>query len=269
MKYPLGFASWLMTGSLPERIEFLADAKFDAVAFSQKLLTFDEGERREAAALLRERNMILTYHGNVQGNLKNGALDPDYARRMCDDVLWWHNNAVPVLSCCSDQLKDPAQTLQLMKIEAEKFANTSIGFGFENSFPEPGNEINPLDPIDYFYREAGELPNIGMILDLGHSVIRSPYPLDELPCRIPFHIYEIHISDNHGENDEHLPPGEGTINFAALWRGLERKGFDGVVTLEFASDAPNERLDWYLDSPEDRQRLLNCQRYFLEKCCPE
>jgi sugar phosphate isomerase/epimerase len=47
----------------------------------------------------------------------------------------------------------------------------------------------------------------------------------------PF-IVEAHIHDNHGQADEHLPPGEGQIDFGLLFGLLKRHAPDALYTIE-------------------------------------
>jgi sugar phosphate isomerase/epimerase len=49
-------------------------------------------------------------------------------------------------------------------------------------------------------------------------------------------IDHVHISDNSGTADEHLPPGRGTIDFQWLVRQLKATGFNGTVTFEIFTD---------------------------------
>ncbi|MFB6281996.1 MAG: sugar phosphate isomerase/epimerase family protein [Haloferacaceae archaeon] len=50
-------------------------------------------------------------------------------------------------------------------------------------------------------------------------------------------IGHVRLNDNRGEVEEHLYPGEGTIDFASLFDRLEGAGFDGHYTLAFGSKA--------------------------------
>jgi sugar phosphate isomerase/epimerase len=50
-------------------------------------------------------------------------------------------------------------------------------------------------------------------------------------------IGHVRLNDNRGEVEEHLFPGEGNIDFAALFDRLEGAGFDGHYTLAFGSKA--------------------------------
>jgi sugar phosphate isomerase/epimerase len=50
-------------------------------------------------------------------------------------------------------------------------------------------------------------------------------------------IQHVHISDNNGRADEHLPPGRGSIDFRWLVLNLKKIGFQGSVTFEIFTDS--------------------------------
>ena len=45
----------------------------------------------------------------------------------------------------------------------------------------------------------------------------------------------MHLSDNKGKVDDHLPLGAGLIDWADAARALKASGYDGTVTLEVFS----------------------------------
>jgi len=55
------------------------------------------------------------------------------------------------------------------------------------------------------------------------------------------------LQDNHGKEDDHLPPGQGMIDWPAVLRALASVGYDGVYMIEI-SDCPPKREH---DAPED------------------
>lgn len=46
------------------------------------------------------------------------------------------------------------------------------------------------------------------------------------------HIVHIHVHDNHGKWDEHLPPGDGDIDFKSIVSALRSVGYDGLLIAE-------------------------------------
>ncbi len=65
---------------------------------------------------------------------------------------------------------------------------------------------------------VGHFEDVGVCLDLGHAHLGDGVPaaLETLSDR----LRSSHIHDNHGERDEHLWPGEGTIEFPPAYVGL-------------------------------------------------
>ena len=103
MKY--GFCTWLLTGTLPERVRFIAENAMESVSLLQTVMEEDPTDRIEAARLICEYDLNVTYHGNVQEHLRpDGSPDPDFVRRMLDDVLWWQERTGRVYSCLSDSI---------------------------------------------------------------------------------------------------------------------------------------------------------------------
>jgi sugar phosphate isomerase/epimerase len=45
-------------------------------------------------------------------------------------------------------------------------------------------------------------------------------------------LTHVHLNDNDGTCDLHLPPGQGTIPFVSVFRALVKVGFSGAVVAE-------------------------------------
>ena len=65
--------------------------------------------------------------------------------------------------------------------------------------------------------------------------------------------FSMHISDNSGSADEHLPPGAGSIDFQWLVRELKAAGFDASVTFEIFTGRPG-------DLESSRERFMRLWR---------
>jgi sugar phosphate isomerase/epimerase len=84
-------------------------------------------------------------------------------------------------------------------------------------------------------------PNVRFHLDVGHANIRpygQPNRLAGLLEAFGDRIAHVHVHDNKGRYDEHLPLGVGNLDFRDAARRLRAAGWDGTVTLEvFAKEA--------------------------------
>jgi sugar phosphate isomerase/epimerase len=74
--------------------------------------------------------------------------------------------------------------------------------------------------------------DFGICLDTGHAFLGRD--LTDTARRFSTRLTMIHASDNHGDWDEHLPPGDGDILWPALLRQLRHLGFHGALILEVA-----------------------------------
>jgi sugar phosphate isomerase/epimerase len=75
--------------------------------------------------------------------------------------------------------------------------------------------------------------NVGACLDTGHA--RLSGDLDGVFHKLSSHLQMVHISDNLGDWDAHLLPGEGSIDWPWVVDQLDRHQFDGGLILEMAS----------------------------------
>lgn len=73
---------------------------------------------------------------------------------------------------------------------------------------------------------------LGHCFDIGHWQIFGhqslPTWLDSLKDR----LFHLHLHDNKGRNDDHLPIGAGKIDFEPLWNHLRKTGLRPTMTLE-------------------------------------
>jgi len=59
-------------------------------------------------------------------------------------------------------------------------------------------------------------------------------PLDAFLHVIGTRLIHVHVHDNRGVHDDHLPPGSGTIQWAKVFEGLRRADYEGHLMLELA-----------------------------------
>lgn len=104
-------------------------------------------------------------------------------------------------------------------------------FCMENAPYKPEhNERYPfVDEVASFARSFGE-NRMFMCMDINHlNLHENPV---EICRKYADLIKHIHISDNHGLREEHLPPGQGIIDLPAVYHTLTAAGFTGPCNLE-------------------------------------
>jgi sugar phosphate isomerase/epimerase len=79
---------------------------------------------------------------------------------------------------------------------------------------------------------ALDATDVGICLDTGHAFLSGD--LHTVVHKLSGHLWMIHASDNHGQRDDHLPPGEGAIHWNTLIEQLTNLHFRGTVILEIA-----------------------------------
>ncbi len=84
--------------------------------------------------------------------------------------------------------------------------------------------------------EMGHLDNVGVCLDLGHAniTVGTADAIRTLGDRIA----TVHVHDNHGMKDEHLWPGNGTIDWPATAKALQALATPPAAVLEISYSLP-------------------------------
>lgn len=122
--------------------------------------------------------------------------------------------------------KQNIASIKMLYETAEKFG---LNIAMEN-LPEKYGFImrNPKD-FQRFYNET-RLNEIGMVLDVGHANLENQTInfLKQLRDR----IVNIHLSDNMGENDQHLGIGYGKIDWKQFAETLEEIDYDKKIIIE-------------------------------------
>ena len=104
----------------------------------------------------------------------------------------------------------------------------------ENMFPKCRAFVEPDDFVEILQR----FPDLKLTLDTGHANIANPGGRRILEFIEKFgpRIGHLHVSDNFGERDDHIPLGAGKIDFLKIVTALKQTGYDDTVTLEIFSE---------------------------------
>jgi sugar phosphate isomerase/epimerase len=93
--------------------------------------------------------------------------------------------------------------------------------------------------------------DVGICLDTGHAHLSGD--LHSVVHKLSGHLWMLHTNDNNGQRDDHLPPGEGQIDWRSLIDQLKRLRFQGSLILEIAGDLDR---DTTLESARHARRFL-------------
>lgn len=106
----------------------------------------------------------------------------------------------------------------------------------------PKGRRNPYG-IDDFNWVIKSAPGLMVHLDVAHAFIEGGNKrIDEYIRRFSSKLAHIHMSDNNGKEDEHIPLGKGKINFKRVAKSLKRINYDKTITFEvFTSDLDAKR----------------------------
>lgn len=113
--------------------------------------------------------------------------------------------------------------------------------------------IENLDAKSFSIKEFNTLfseVDMGMTLDVGHAHTAKGEGLDAYLKAFAPRIRHVHLHDNMGVNDDHLPLGAGKMDVKKVVDALKAK-YDGSITLEVHSDDPH-----YLEYSRERLDIL-------------
>ncbi|MFC2079357.1 sugar phosphate isomerase/epimerase family protein [Candidatus Bipolaricaulota bacterium] len=131
--------------------------------------------------------------------------------------------------------------------EIIRIAEYAAKFGVRLAMENMPNSMWALDRILDEMGEDPEKTNLGICIDVGHAHLSTDAgrePVCNYLERYAGQLIHLHLHDNHGEYDDHLLPGEGTIDWPRVLNVLESIDFCGTAVLEAHQEgvAPQEGL---------------------------
>lgn len=86
------------------------------------------------------------------------------------------------------------------------------------------------------------VPKLKVHLDIAHAFVENGMKGVKAYLSVfKDKIEHIHISDNHGEEDEHLPLGKGKIDFEQVAKWLKQINYDKTITFEVFTSKEDAR----------------------------
>jgi len=168
------------------------------------------GQDRRVKGVTRERFLKTIEWARIL-KPKTVVFHPGYEKRQFDENvdLW---------------LRSSIETWSPLVEEAEK---SSLVFAVENIYEETPDSLKRLfDGI--------RSPHFRFCFDTGHyhAFSTRKVSLSGWIESLGSYLVEVHLHDNHGEKDEHLPMGEGGFDFARFFALLSGRQLNPVFTLE-------------------------------------
>jgi sugar phosphate isomerase/epimerase len=120
-------------------------------------------------------------------------------------------------TCCREQaLQSMERSLQELRLMEKEFG---IRVAVENM---------PKGDWLIYSRPSMDLGGLGTVLDVGHA-----YTCGSLDEFMSFRdVIHVHLHDNSGSKDEHLPLGRGRVDYAAVLRMVKSRGLSAVLELK-------------------------------------
>jgi L-ribulose-5-phosphate 3-epimerase len=107
-------------------------------------------------------------------------------------------------------------------------AERGVTIGFE---PEPGMFIDTMTAYDLLIQRLNA-PHLRLTLDIGHLHCQGETPLADYIARYASQLVNVHIEDMRRGVHEHLPFGEGEIDFPPVLQALAN--YAGGVHVELS-----------------------------------
>jgi sugar phosphate isomerase/epimerase len=224
---------------LPQYRQMILQEKMNLeIYFSHLALNkLDKAQCRQTAELLKNSGLKVTFHAPFM-DLRTGALDEtirrtsiDRLKQVFDLVPYFHPLKIVChpsydsryyVSCDEEWLENSVATWrELMAL----ISDTPSVIALENVY-----ETEPSILRRLFERLHSD--RICFCFDTGHFNVFARSELKIWLGEMGKYLGHLHLHDNSGRFDEHLPVGNGTFPFAGFFQALSNDKIRPTVTLE-------------------------------------
>jgi sugar phosphate isomerase/epimerase len=189
-------------------------------------------------APISDLNVASTFQpvkGAVQGTLRSFM---SFSRSLDAHQVTFHPGSAQSETLVAESTKSAVETLRMLVREG----GGSLKVNFENQSAASSPYYRPLasdlQSVDHLLTSVD---GIGLTLDTGHANISGIAP-DDFYTRFQKNITEVHLHDNHGTSDEHLPLGLGNAQLDGLAARLATDGVLVILELNSQRLQPSEVL---------------------------
>ena len=210
---------------------------------SINLASFDEDERKKSVAQVAA---AMRFHAEVWG--RTIIVHPSGSPTSPDVPLYTKENVGAATERAHRSISE------LVRVGEE----TGVRMALENLVGKMGFPARPLETMQELRSFMADLPAeyVGICHDIGHTRLRKLDVADETRIASD-RLYALHIQDGSSDEDDHLPPGHGVIDFDSFGQALEDIGFNGAWTLEvLATNHPGTVEDVAIEVAAIRDRWV-------------
>lgn len=244
---------------LIENLEFILEKGLNPEIYfnGEALDNYREDDLRTIHSALQKRGLTTTIHapfmdlspGGVDAKVKKATIERleqtlDVGAQFNPRLIvfhpgynkWFFDNNVDLW------LENSLSTWQGLLRKAELMR---IHLAVENIFEEEPSSLHKLI-------SSLNSPFFNFCFDTGHFHLFSTVTMEEWFISLGPFIKEVHLHDNKRKSDDHLPLGDGEIDFSLFFHLLKQYGVNPIYTIE-----PHKA--------EDLERSLERCHYFLEQ----
>jgi len=192
---------------------------------------------REVADRFSDAGLRVTFHAPFM-DLRPGAIDPrirEVSRERIQQVF----GLVPLFRPRTVVCHPSFDSRYYVSSERKWLENSILTW---STFVEQAAELDTLLLLENVYEKeprqlvhlltALDSPRVRFCLDTGHCNAFSDAPLSSWLEELGTFLGEVHLHDNDGSRDAHLPIGEGDFPFMELFGFLKTKVNRPILTLE-------------------------------------
>ena len=230
--------------SLLDEIAWIAEQGFDFVDLRLEAphAALESTPWREVRASLVDKNLDVVAHAASYLPLANPS---PLVRQAALDEMRRSIDAAQGLGASLCTLRFVGWPPHLSEAEGYEFCRQLFGVLIEHGRARGVEVVLENGPdnrhqLKWFRQIFHRLPDLKLLLDVGHCNLA---PTNNLARDYLFalgdRLAHVHLSDNDGTRDEHLPfgvPPSGGIDLARTLRDLQSFRYDGTITLQIEGD---------------------------------
>lgn len=175
----------------------------------------------------------------------------EVAHRLDIGFLTVHPGFVwPVMKGKKALVKTCESLKELLKVAEE----LDLVLGVENlppRFSPPRGYFSKTREFEVVFSEI-ESDRLRFVLDVAHASFGESDPALKFIDKFYEKLAHVHLSDNLGQRDDHLPLGAGRVDYKTPIKRLKDRSYDGTITLEVFS----RNRDYLLLSKRKLEELL-------------